>query len=80
MRIVLPLIVLVALGAAAIASVPNPSFVQEADGTATQQAVERAREQAREAKARGDRLEREAEKTGDEAEKNAREAAALAAR
>ena len=80
MRIVLPLIVLVALGAAAIASVPNPSFVQEADGTATQQAVERAREQAREAKARGDRLLREAEKTGDEAEKNAREAAALAAR
>lgn len=78
MRIALSLAALLALGAAAIAAVPNSAFVQDAE--ATQDAVQRAREQARDAKARGDRLEREAEKVEGEAARSAREAAALAAR
>jgi septal ring factor EnvC (AmiA/AmiB activator) len=80
MRVALSLAVLCGLGAAALAAVPNPVFVQGADAESTQSAVERAREQARDAKARGDRLEREAEKADGAAARSAREAAALAAR
>lgn len=80
MRIALVLALLFALGAAAVAAVPEAIVASGADGATTREAVVRAREQARAAKARGDRFEREAEKTAEQAEKSAREVAALAAR
>ena len=71
---------LAALGAVAIAATPVTLPSGEGDGASTREAIERARAQAREAAARGDRLEREAANSEQAAEKSAREAAALAAR
>lgn len=80
MRIVLALAALAAFGAAAVAAVPRPVPTSAADRTATRETLERAREQARDAKARADRLEREAATSQQQAEKSARKAAAVAAR
>ena len=71
---------LAAMGAVAIAAMPEPMPRGNEDAASAREAIARARTQAREAAERGDRLEREAAESDEAAEKSAREAAALAAR